>query len=131
MSPTDVSSRNLAAALAERLAHIVPRGFSVRSEDTDISVYRDGKLVGGSAALEIINDDDGRGLDERIEVAVQAVVSGIQDDIIETIKGPWPGTSTRGVDLPMPDCRVTDDQLRVWFGDEKAPVASVPPISLR
>jgi hypothetical protein len=130
MSPTDVSSRELAALLAERLNQIVPTGFSVRSQDINVDVYAGGKSLGGSAALEILEDDDGRTAREKIETAVQSVLSSIQDTIIETVKGPWPGTSPRGADLPMPGCRVTGDQLWFWFGYEDAPVVSAPPIQL-
>ena len=79
MTLTDVSSRELAAALAARLSAIVPRGFSVRSDGTNLKVYLNGELVGGSAALEIIEDDDDRSVEERIEDAVGGVLSAIQD----------------------------------------------------
>jgi hypothetical protein len=130
MSPTDVSSRELAAFLAERLNQIVPMGFSVRSEGANVDVYADGGNLGGSAALVILEDDDERSPKEKIETAVLAVLSSIQDTIIETVKGPWPGTSSRGADLPMPDCRVTGDQLFFWFVDQDGPVVSAPPIPL-
>lgn len=131
ISPTDVSSRELAAILAERLNQIVPTGFSVRSEDTSVDVYADGRNLGGSDALQILEDDDDRSPKEKIETAVLAVLSSIQDTIIETVKGPWPGTSSHGADLPMPDCRVTGNQLLFWFGDQDGPVISAPPIPLR
>lgn len=125
------SSRDLAAALADRLNQIVPDGFTVRSDGVSVNVYHDGQDLGGSPALEILADRDGRSVDEKIETAVQAVLSDLQDRVIEARKGPWPGGSGRGADLPMPDCQVTDDQLRLWFGDENAPVVSVAPIELR
>lgn len=130
ISPTDVSSRELAVILAERLNQIVPTGFSVRPEDANVDVYADGRNLGGSAALEILEDDDDRSPKEKIETAVLAVLSSIQDTIIETVKGPWPGTSSHGADLPMPHCRVTGDQLLFWFGDRDGPVVSAPPIPL-
>ncbi|MGH3201102.1 MAG: hypothetical protein ACRDOA_10425 [Streptosporangiaceae bacterium] len=116
--------------MAERLNQIVPTGFSVRSEDANVDVYADGRNLGGSAALEILEDDDDRSPKEKIETAVQAVLSSVQDTVIETIKGPWPGTSSNGADLPMPDSRVTGDQLLFWFGDQDRPVVSAPPIPL-
>jgi hypothetical protein len=131
VSPMDVSSRELAAALADRLNQIVPVGFTVRSEDVRVNVYRDGQDLGGSPALVILAERDERSVDEKIETAVQAVLSDIQDRIIEASKGPWPGESGHGADLPMPDCQVTGDRLRLWFGDENAPVISVAPIALR
>jgi hypothetical protein len=126
----DASSRELAAALADRLNQIVPAGFSVRSGGVSVNVYHDGRDLGGSPALEILADRDGRGVDEKIETAVRAVLSDVQDRIIEASKDPWPWVSGRGADLPMPDCAVTGDRLRLWFGDENAPVISVAPIAL-
>ncbi len=96
-----------------------------------MNVYHDGRDLGGSPALVILAEHDGRSVDEKIETAVDAVLSDVQDRIIEARKGPWPGESGRGADLPMPDCRVTGDQLRLWFGEENAPVISVAPIALR
>ena len=127
----DASSRELAAALADRLNQIVPDGFTVRSEGVSVNVYQDDQDLGGSPALEILADRDGRSVDEKIEAGVQAVLSDVQDRVIKARKGPWPGVSGRGTDLPMPDCRVTGDRLQLWFGDENAPVISVAPIELR
>jgi hypothetical protein len=129
----DASSRELATALADRLNQIVPVGFAVRVQPEGISlnVYQDGWDLGGAAALEILADRDGRSDAEKIEAAVQAVLSDVQDRVIEACKKPWPGGTQRGADLPLPDCRVTGDQLRLWFGDENAPVISVTPIALR
>lgn len=126
----DASSRELAAALADRLNQIVPDGFTVRSEGVSVNVYQDDQDLGGSPALEILADPDGRSVDEKIEAGVQAVLSDVQDRVIKACKGPWPGVSGPGTDLPMPDCRVTGDRLRLWFGDENAPVISVAPIAL-
>ena len=131
MTLMDVSSRELAADLADRLNQIVPAGFTVRSEGIRVNVYQDGRDLGGSPALVILAERDGRSVDEKIETAVLAVLSDIQDRIIEACKGPWPGGFGRGADLPMPDCRVTGDRLRLWFGEENAPVISVAPIALR
>jgi len=131
MTLMDVSSRELAADLADRLNQIVPTDFTVRSEGIRVDVYQDGRDLGGSPALVILAERDGRSVDEKIETAVQAVLSDVQDRIIEACKGPWPGGFGRGADLPMPDCRVTGDRLRLWFGDENAPVISVAPITLR
>jgi hypothetical protein len=129
----DASSRELAAALANRLNQIVPAGFAVRvrPEGVSLNVYQDGQDLGGAAALEILADRDGRSAVEKIEAAVQAVLSDVQDRVIEAGNKPWPGETQHGADLPMPDCRVTGDQLRLWFGDENAPVISVAPIALR
>jgi hypothetical protein len=125
----DASSRELAAALAGRLNEIVQESFTVRAEGVRVTVSYDGQDLSGSPALEILDDLDGRDVEEKTETAVRAVLSDVQDRVMEASKGPWPGE--RGADLPMPDCRVTGAQLRVWFGDEDAPAVSVAPIALR
>jgi hypothetical protein len=124
----DALSRDLAAKLADRLNQIVPAGLSVRSENASLAVYSRDQNLGGSAALTIIDNEDGRSLEEKIEIAVTSTLSGIQDCIVEALTGSWPGQSGPGPDLPLPDCRIVGDQLRVWFGDEKEPVISLPSI---
>lgn len=130
MSPINAGSRDLAEALAGGLSQIVPDGFTVLSDNSDVVVYSGGRSLCGSAALAIIDADDGRTLQEKIETAVIAAVTGVQDCIIEALQGPWPGKSTRGPDLPLPDCRIEGSQLKVWFGEESRPDAVIPPITL-
>jgi len=125
-----VTLRELAAALAGRLNKIVPAGFTVQSNGISVDVYHDGRDLGGTPALDILADRDGRRVSEKIEVAVRAVLSAVQDRVIEELKGPWPGEFRRGADLPIPDCRVAGDQLLLWFGDESAPAISVLAIPL-
>lgn len=126
----NVSSRKLAAVLAERIGSIVPSGLSLRSEESNIEVRSGGQVLGGSAALEIIGDEDGRSLSERIETAARSALSAIQDVIIETTHRPWPGQPSADSALPQPDCRIAGDHLLVWFGDEATPVVSIAPIAL-
>jgi len=92
---------------------------------------RSGELVvGGSAALEILEDEDAGPAPGRIETAARAALSGVQDVIIETIRGSWPGADGGGRDLPQPDCRVRGRELLAWFGDEATPALVLPAILL-
>lgn len=128
--PTNVSSHDLAADLARGLNEVVPDGLSVRAVDGSLEV-RSGELaVGGSAALEILEDDDADPAPGRIETAARAALSGVQDVIIETIRTPWPGAEDGGRDLPQPDCRVRGRELLAWFGDEATPALALPAILL-
>ncbi len=130
---TNVSSHDLAAELARGLNEVVPDGLSVRAVDGSLEVRSGELVVGGSAALLILEDDEGTwpGADT-METATRAALSGVQDVIIESIHGPWPGRSgaDKGRDLPLPDCRVRGRELLAWFGDEAAPALALPAIPL-
>jgi hypothetical protein len=126
-----VLSHNIAAALAEWLGEAVPTGLSLRSDGSSIQVYYGGEALGGSQALEIIDDNDDRSLSKKIETATCTALDGIQDVIIEKILGPWPGQPARSADLPQPGCRVAGNELLVWFGDEAVPAVPIQPIRLR
>jgi hypothetical protein len=128
----NVSSRDLAVGLARGLDGAAPDGLSVRAVNGNLEV-RSGVLpVGGSAALEILQDDAGTGpTADRIETATRAALAGIQDVIIESTRSPWPRRSAdngTGNDLPQPDCRVRDAELLAWFGDEATPALALPAI---
>jgi hypothetical protein len=127
----NVSSHNLAVDISDRLNGLVPESLSIGFANGAIEVYSDGQMVGRSPALDIIDENDGRSVTAKVETAVQATLSGIQDVIIEDIRGPWPGPPGPGSGLPLPDCRVVGDELLVWFGDEATPALALPPIRLR
>jgi hypothetical protein len=126
----NVSSHDLAAALAERLNEVAPGGLSVRSAGASIEVVSGAQAVGGSPALEIIDENDDRSLQDRVETATRAVLSGVQDVIIENIREPWPGGSGSRGDVPEPDCRIVKQELLIWFGDETDPALTLPAVSL-
>jgi hypothetical protein len=126
----NVSSHNLAVDIAERLNDFAPDGLSIGSVGKAIEVYSGDRMIGGSPALGIIDENDDRSVTAKIETAVRAALDGIQDVIIEDIHRPWPGPPGPGSELPMPDCRVSGDGLLVWFGDEAAPVLAFPRIAL-
>jgi hypothetical protein len=126
----NVSSRNLAIDISGRLNDFAPEGLSISSTNGAIEVYSGGQMVGGSPALDIIEENDGRSVTDRVETAVQATLSGIQDVIIEDIHGPWPGPPGPGSELPLPECRVAGDELLIWFGDQETPALVLPPIRL-
>jgi hypothetical protein len=129
-----VSSHDLAADLARGLNEVVPDGLSVRAVDGSLEVRSGEQVVGGSAALEILEDDEGAGpAPDTIETATRAALSGVQDVIIESIHGSWPdrpGADGGGRDLPLPDCHVRGRELLAWFGDEATPALALPAILL-
>ncbi|HEX2131663.1 MAG TPA: hypothetical protein VHH15_08870 [Actinophytocola sp.] len=123
-----VSSRELAAALAERLNAVVPAGFVVHPEDAELVVFHDGQQLGISGAPAIIETAEAlKEPQESLETAVRAALSAVQDYIAETTTEPWPAPG--GTVQPNPDARVSADTVEMWFGDEAAPVLRLPPLS--
>jgi hypothetical protein len=88
------SSRNLARILAERIGEVVPSPLTLRAHGSGVSLYAGGELLGGSDAASIVEDDDGRTFGERVTTAVQGVLDGIQDCVMEYLREEWPTDHT-------------------------------------
>jgi hypothetical protein len=80
-----------------------------------------------SSTLSILEDDT-RELAERLETAVYSVLSMVQDSISEYLRTPWP--STNGREMAMPGVRTDAEMVYLWYGGEKEPVISMPPIRI-
>jgi len=122
------SPHRFATAIAERLNQVVPPGFSVRATGSSVDVYTRGDDRHASAGAEIIADNDGRSLVERMEVAARAILDGAQDGIMEILTEQWP--LGPGGEFAHPVVRVDGRQLLMWFGEEGAPVIVLPPLSI-
>ena len=123
-----VSSRDLAAALAQRLDDVAPAGITVRADDSSLAVLHAGLVVGLSGAPAILETVEAlHEPAENLETAVRAALSAVQDYIAETTTEPWPGTGGR---QPNPDARVEANTISMWFGPEGVPVLRLPPIDL-
>jgi hypothetical protein len=118
-----VSSHDLATALASRLDDVAPDGFSVVADESRITVIREGSVVGGSAAPEILEDD----AEPNIETVTRSAISAVQDVFAEELKEPWPATAGA---MPDAEARVDGRRLIVWFGPEAAPVLALAPLAL-
>jgi hypothetical protein len=129
--PTAVQSHRLASAVAARLAEVVPSSLSVRSDGLLVNVYRKAEPtipLGGSAAAQIISDDDGRSLPEKARVAVASILNGVQDCVAEELAEPWPQVSGK---MAQPNARTDGERVYLWYGDvERFPVISLAPIRL-
>jgi hypothetical protein len=123
VSPTAVSSHDLAAALASRLDDVAPEGLRVIAEEGRISVSRGGSVVGGSAAPEILEDD----AEPHIETVTRSAISAIQDVFAEELKEPWPAVAGA---MPDADVRIDGDRLIVWFGSQATPALVLAPLPL-
>jgi hypothetical protein len=119
------SSRKLAALLATRLDEILPPSLSARAEGPRLSIFVGDEAQCGSAAAVLVEDDDDE-LDARLETAIRAVLSGVQDCVIRHQREPWPESGRQGA-LPMPGARVEQGLVQLWFGDEHAPDVRLTP----
>lgn len=122
------SSHNLAEVLANRLSAVIPGSCEVRSVGSDVFVDAWGVMIGGSSASSLVDDVDDRAVRERLEVAVRAVLSTVQDDISRFLSEPWP--STDGGQMAMPNARSDAEWVYLWFGDERLPVINMPAIRI-
>ena len=123
------SSHRLATILAARLQPTLPAGIALWADGSNVKVLANGLDIGGSAAAAIVEDDDDRSFDERCESALWAMLSGIQDSVIEWLGEPWPRLIRNDIALP----RVRSDGTRFHFsyGDVEQSAAIVfPPIEI-
>lgn len=108
------SSENLSRALADRLFSILPSGVSLQAEGSHVSVYANGEWQGSSGAPSILDDNDGRGVKELLEVAARSTLSGIQDAISRAMSEQWPKMSGKSTNS-VPEVRVEEGVLHVGF----------------
>jgi hypothetical protein len=129
MCRTRASSHRLASALTSRLSLIIPATMEVRRDGANVVLLVDEREIGGSAAAVILDDDDDRDLADRARTAVEAVLNGVQDVVIEELKEGWP-TAPTGVGLPLPGARAVGGSVLGWYGSEDTPVVQLDPIPL-
>lgn len=115
-------ARELAAALAASL----PEGFTASAEGALVTIeLPDG--TGVTTALDIEPDEIGDA--EVYADAAEGVLSLAQDVVCEALDATWPSAGA-SVDLPIPGARVDGDTLRLWYGDEDAPVLALRPVTI-
>jgi len=121
------SSHELALALAARLGEVVPAGVTLDAVRNSISVYADGELMVSSQAARILEEVDDRTLNKRVESAVLAVLSDVQDSVMRHLRSKWP-TDGRGL-LALPGARADQNRVLLWYGvSDDRPVISFRPI---
>jgi hypothetical protein len=121
----------LAAALAERLAAVVPSPLHVSAESGMIWIRNDeGHGVGIDVAA--MANDDGESLEERVCQTARHALDALQDRIADETTEPWPARA--GVvpgGFPAANAEIADEQVRLYYGDSRAPILELTPISLR
>lgn len=155
---TDKSMRasSLAKELAERLDAFVPDGFTVTVRSNNIRIA-DGKYWAEIALAEILKvfdegavrqvgtDDlswastdhphveigrDDSDAKDRLEAAVLATLSGVQDFVIAVTRAMWPPPrlSDGESSLPLPGVKI-GKVLELWYGLLDSPVLEFDPIT--
>ena len=116
-------ARDLAAALAASL----PDGFTASADGETLTIETPSG-EGVSTALDLQPDDEGDS--EVYADAAESVLSLAQDVVSEALDATWPGPAGASADLPIPGARVDGEVVRLWFGDEDAPVLRLADVPL-
>jgi hypothetical protein len=119
----------LASALAERLAQVLPEGFSISSAGHEL--WLDTPDGFGNSAWAGAVDENPTDL-SLYSGAAEVVLSSIQDGVSLTLREPWPLELVgRQHQMAMPGAKVVDGALELWYGNEDAPAIRFQPINLR
>lgn len=119
-----VPSTDLARALASRLDAVAPAGLSVRAIGAQIGVHRGTRLLGGSAAPEMLADGTD---DVHVVLAARSTLGAVQGVFAHELTAPWPAPEGA---LPALGARVEGGVLLLWFGAEERPALSLAPFEL-
>jgi hypothetical protein len=122
----------LAAALAERLAEVVPERIQVSAADSTVTIRTEESI--DSTDIETIVNQGGE-FKNNIEAAALLILSDVQDFIAARWKSPWPLDSGEGKEsgppyLPYPKAEWSNDHLRIFFGEASSPNLELRPITL-
>ena len=122
MTP-DLFARELAAALAASL----PEGFTASAEGELVTIE---PPEGGGVTTALDIDADDIGDFDVYADAAEGVLSLAQDVVCEALDATWPSAGRASVDRPIPGARVDGDTLRLWYGDEDAPVLELRAVTI-
>ena len=134
-----ISASRLSAALAPRLDAVVPRPFRLHAEGPVLVLeHPDG--WGAQKYLDWIEHPHwlanavkdvgaGRAIARVAEIAVVSVLDGLQHDIPEALREPWPALSPTRFAAAAALC--DGENVYLWYGEsEETAVVSFPPIPL-
>jgi len=116
-------ARELAATLAAGL----PDGFTASAEGELITIEPPG---GDAVATALDIEPDDHGDFEVYAEAAEGVLSLAQDVVCEALDTTWPSAGGASTDLPIPGARVDGDTMRLWYGDEDAPVLALRAVTI-
>ena len=123
-----LSPEQFASALVERLAAILPAGFTARADDDGIWIDAPDGLGAATNVESLLDHDEPE--PEDYASAAWNVLSLAQDVVSETTSDPWPAAIGPGTDLAEPGTRVEGGTIALWFGAEDQPVLTLRPIEI-
>lgn len=122
------TAASLASALAAGLAAAVPPRARVTAEGSSLAVTVDDGAPLSIGIGEIIAQT-GEPL-ENVRLAAYAVLSGVQDHIVEATAEQWPASLSKQRALALPGVTIEDHRLMLWYGDPSAPTLKLEPLSV-
>lgn len=126
-----MDARALAREFAVRLSAVLPRGFYATADDDQVHIGAPDGL-GSGGWVGVVDQDPAENPDApcRYESAAWNVLSTAQDVVSETTRMPWPPARGAKLDVALPGYRRDQNLLHIWYGDERDPALTLPPIDL-
>lgn len=129
----DITRRNVprpsyAEAFIKQVSAVTPAGYRIELDDECLWVISPDGGMAGSSSYWLTRDVL---LDEEALYSAVASLDQIQQEIAEETTEPWPAASGPGYSgFPEPDGAIVGTELRLWFGDRRAPILAFDPIDL-
>jgi len=111
-----VSSRKVASSVCQALAEDMPRGFMLTLTGSTVHLSYQGDELGASTAAKIVDEEDGRPIEQRLLTACTAVLSAVQDWVSEQTGEEWPTRNVATGAMPGADIDPELMNVRLWFG---------------
>jgi hypothetical protein len=120
LSPT---ARSLLDALLARLNEVLPAGLVAMEEEGVVGVAKEGAFWGGSDYASLVGGAEE--LAKAEVIAVESILSTVQDQVSEYLFEPWPpGGPAEDDRLPLPFAELVGDELRLGYRE----ALELPPI---
>lgn len=122
-----MTAARYAHAFVAVLSAVLPEGFTATADDEQLTIEApDGT---GASTVVLVDSDEAEDPDVWADEA-ERLLSFAQDVVSEALETVWPGRSAAAGDLPIPGARVDGTTVRLWYGDEEAPVLDAGAIDL-
>ncbi len=117
-----------AHAFVSVLSAILPEGFTATADDEQLTIEApDGT---GASTVVLVEADEAEDPDVWADEG-ERLLSFAQDVVSEALETVWPGREgLAAADLPIPGARIDGTLVRLWYGDEEAPVLAAGSIDL-
>jgi hypothetical protein len=121
-----VDADRLTEALAARFDEVTPAGIHVTADDGMLWYSCDfDRGRAGSYVRNLLGTAGEPDEEDVVRAAVQ-ILDQLQDFVSEATSDPWPGTRRQ----PVPEGRIRDGALHLWYGEQGAIKLTVPPVDL-